>query len=64
MSATGGSTTFAMKKHDFVPNRSPLLIRYNQLDIEKVSALPDVPDSFAYKLKFVPPPGPLTPGET
>jgi hypothetical protein len=63
MSVTGGSTTAVMKR-DFTPHRPPLLIRYNQLDIEKVSALPDVPDSFAYKFKFVPPPGPLTPGKT
>jgi hypothetical protein len=63
MSVTGGSTTAVMKR-DFTPHRPPLLIRYNQLDIEKVGALPDVPDSFAYKFKFVPPPGPLTPGET
>lgn len=58
MSVTGGSTTAVMKR-DLVPHHSPLLIRYNQLDIEKVSALPDVPNSFAYK--FVPHPGSLTP---
>jgi hypothetical protein len=33
--------------------------RYDQLDTEKASALPDVSDSFAYE--FVPPPGFLTP---
>jgi hypothetical protein len=35
-----------------MPYRSPLPIRYDQFDIEKVSAPPDVPDSFAYS--FVP----------